>query len=168
MLEKQKSLMNLIDNKFKGSNSTTQPWRWRHYAPPKRWYAATSPHGVTTPKNEPVAFTPLKLCGSILQAADTCASPGLLRTAGGHGSATWRQTAGVWPPSGTTSSGALGPHAVALCGWLLPCARFLSCAPKDTRRNAYRVMSFCGYATSGSGCPSVTCLIFETTDLHLN
>jgi hypothetical protein len=25
-----------------------QPWRWRQYVPPKRWYLPISPHGVTT------------------------------------------------------------------------------------------------------------------------
>jgi hypothetical protein len=34
-------------------NVTAQPWRWRRYAPPNRWYLPTKPHDVTTQASSP-------------------------------------------------------------------------------------------------------------------
>jgi hypothetical protein len=37
-----------------------RPWRWRQYASPKRWYLPTSPHCVTTQKNNIDIFTAVR------------------------------------------------------------------------------------------------------------
>jgi hypothetical protein len=34
-----------------GDSTFLQPWRWRQYVPPKRWYLPSSLHGVKTRKN---------------------------------------------------------------------------------------------------------------------
>jgi hypothetical protein len=33
-----------------GAIVLAQPWGWRQYVPPKRWYPLTSPHGITAQK----------------------------------------------------------------------------------------------------------------------
>jgi len=39
----------------------TSPWRWRQYGPPKRWYPATSLHGIVTQKTTTWIFTTVKI-----------------------------------------------------------------------------------------------------------
>jgi hypothetical protein len=43
-----------------------QPWRWRQYIPPKRWYLPTSPHGVTTQKISIDIFTAVRTSNHII------------------------------------------------------------------------------------------------------
>jgi hypothetical protein len=37
-----------------------QDWGWRQYVPPKRWYLPTSPHGISTQKNNIDIFTAVR------------------------------------------------------------------------------------------------------------